>query len=74
MRISSSLKMRGITRYQTIMKEIPMYVENEESPPIISFIRIIDITIAKIAKSNSEKTIPSALAIESTPLRINEQS
>ena len=34
-------KIRGITRYHTTKKEIPIYAENKESPPIISFIRII---------------------------------
>jgi|TARA_X000000368_G_scaffold417157_1_gene412790 hypothetical protein len=42
-------KIRGITRYHTIKKEIPIYTENEESPPVISFIRIIDTTIANTA-------------------------
>tara|TARA_B100000902_G_C26429502_1_gene490821 strand:- start:287 stop:451 length:165 start_codon:yes stop_codon:yes gene_type:complete len=47
--IPRNRKIRGITRYHTNKNEIPIYAENEESPPIISFIRIIDTTIAKIA-------------------------
>ena len=49
MTILRNRKIRGITRYQINKKEIPIYAENEELPPIISFIRMIDITIAKIA-------------------------
>jgi hypothetical protein len=36
-------------RYHKNKNEIPIYAENEESPPIISFVRIIDNTIAKTA-------------------------